>query len=195
MKSLTGIFRSSATLLLLMLVLLGGVYPLVVTAIAQLVFPHKADGSLIERDGKVVGSELLGQQFENEWYFWGRDSATRPDLPGHVSGGSNLGPTNNKMLTRVLERARKMQAYGHGPVPADLVTSSASGLDPDISVEAARYQLSRVAAARHIGEKRLERLIEDHTQSFGFGLLAEPYVNVLELNMALDELARQPGKK
>lgn len=192
MKTVTGIFRSCITLLALMTVLLGGVYPLLVTGIAQVAFPYHANGSLLMRDGKVIGSELLGQQIGNEWYFWGRMSATHPNHYGAASGGSNLGPTNKKLLDNVLGRVRKLQrAYPDNskPVPVDLVTASASGLDPHISVDAALYQLPRVAKARNMDKNRLQKLIGEHTESFAFGTFGTPYVNVLKLNLALEGLA------
>jgi K+-transporting ATPase KdpC subunit len=194
MKSMVCAFRSSIMLVAVMTLLLGGVYPALVTGIAQGVLAHKANGSLILKDGKVIGSELIGQQFDNEWYFWSRPSYTQPPYNGAASGGSNLGPANEAQLTNVMTRARQLQkadAQNNKPIPADLVTGSGSGLDPHITVGAARYQARRVAEARHLPVKSVEHLIDKHAQAFGFGYLAKPYVNVLELNLALDELAKK----
>lgn len=198
MKAFADIFRSSALLLFLMCLLLGLAYPLLVTGIAQMVFPHQANGSLIVRGGEVVGSELIGQQVENEWYFWGRPSAAQPAYNAALSGGSNLGPANELLLARILERTKKLQSappYTTKAVPIDLVTASGSGLDPHISLAAARYQVPRVAAARHISRKKLYELIERHTESFAYGLFGMSYVNVIKLNLALDESIHPFRKK
>ncbi len=195
MKCFMKTLRACCVLLVLMSLLLGGVYPLLVTGIAQGAFAYRANGSLVMRDGKVIGSELLGQQFDNEWYFWGRPSGVVHGDGILASGGSNLGPTNDKMLSNVMARVQALQApdpQNKKHIPIDLVTASASGLDPDISVDAARYQVARIAAARKIPADKLEGLIARHKQSFGADKLAvAPYVNVLELNLALDVLAKK----
>ena len=185
--------RSSLGMLLVMTVLTGLVYPFVVTGLAQALFPHRANGSLLERDGKLVGSVLIGQPFDEAGYFWSRPSATSP-LPYNAgsSGGSNLGPTNPALKDAVRARVATLRAAdpeNQSPVPVDLVTSSASGLDPHISPAAAEYQVHRVAKARGIGEDRLRQLVAEHTQGRTLGLLGEPRVNVVELNLALDRLA------
>ncbi|WP_434628954.1 potassium-transporting ATPase subunit KdpC [Chromobacterium sp. CV08] len=173
----------------------GLAYPLVTTGIAQAAFPAQANGSLIVKDGKVVGSRLIGQSFTGEQYFWGRPSATSP-MPYNAgnSGGSNLGPTNKAQLDAVkgnVEAIRKAHPTQTGPVPVDLVTASASGLDPEISVASAYYQLDRVAAARKLPADTVRRLVDSHIVGETFGLLGEPRVNVLELNLALDQLSKK----
>jgi len=179
-----------ALLAFLVLTLLTGiVYPLLVTAFAQL-FPNAAAGSVIERDGKAVGSALIGQPFSEPKYFWSRPSATSP-MPynGASSSGSNLGPTNKALADAVADRVKALRDADPGneaPVPADLVTASGSGLDPHISPQAAQYQIARVARARHVSEDALRRLVAAHTEGRTLGFLGEPRVNVLELNLALD---------
>ncbi|MBT2867061.1 potassium-transporting ATPase subunit KdpC [Chromobacterium violaceum] len=173
----------------------GLAYPLVTTGIAQAAFPAQANGSLIVKDGKVVGSRLIGQSFTGEQYFWGRPSATSP-MPYNAgnSGGSNQGPTNPAQLAAVkgnVEAIRKAHPTQTGPVPVDLVTASASGLDPEISVASAYYQLDRVAAARKLPADTVRRLVDSHIVGETFGLLGEPRVNVLELNLALDQLSKK----
>jgi K+-transporting ATPase ATPase C chain len=189
------ILRGTIGLLLVMTVLLGGIYPMIVMGIAQLMFPHKANGSLVEWGGKVVGSELIGQRFDNEWYFWSRPSATTPPYNAAASGGSNLSPSNPKMIQAVKEHISKLQrvdTHNTAHIPMDLVTASASGLDPHISLESASYQLSRVAKARSMKQEDVKKLIEAATiRGFAFGMLGQDYVNVLELNMSLDELAKK----
>ncbi|OHX15126.1 potassium-transporting ATPase subunit C [Chromobacterium amazonense] len=175
--------------------LTGLAYPLATTGIAQAVFPAQANGSLIEKDGKVVGSRLIGQNFSGEQYFWGRPSATSP-MPYNAgsSGGSNLGPTNKAQLDAVkgnVDNIRKAHPTQTGPVPVDLVTASGSGLDPEISVASAYYQVDRVAAARKLPATAVRKLVDDHIIGETFGLLGEPRVDVLELNLALDQLARK----
>lgn len=175
-------------------VVTGVVYPAAVTLIAQAVFPHRASGSLIERHGKVAGSELIGQVFDDPRYFWGRPSATTPfGYNAASSNGSNLGPTNPDQLKNVKERVEALrQAHPdqRGPVPADLVTASASGLDPHISPAAAGFQVTRVARARNMSVEEVSRLVAAHTEGRTFGVLGEPRVNVLRLNLALDETTR-----
>ena len=173
----------------------GLAYPLVTTGIAQAAFPAQANGSLIEKDGKVVGSRLIGQNFAGEQYFWGRPSATSP-MPYNAgnSGGSNLGPTNPAQLAAVkgnVEAIRKAHPTQTGPVPVDLVTASASGLDPEISVASAYYQIDRVAAARKLPADAVRKLVDSRIVGETFGLLGEPRINVLELNLALDELSKK----
>jgi potassium-transporting ATPase KdpC subunit len=194
--------RPAIVVLLALTLITGLVYPLVMTGIAQVAFPYQANGSMIERDGKVVGSALIGQDFESDKYFHGRLSATTaPDpkdptktVPAPYnaanSGGSNLGPSNKALVDRVKGDLEKLQKENPGaPVPIDLVTSSASGLDPDISPQAALFQVPRVAKARNLPEERVHQLVEDNTEGRLFGLLGEPRVNVLKLNLALDHLS------
>jgi K+-transporting ATPase ATPase C chain len=184
-----------ATLLLLVLSLLTGiVYPLAVTGIAQVAIPHQANGSLIQRDGKTIGSALLGQNFDDPKYFWGRPSATTPvPYNAAASSGSNLGPTNPALIQAVAARVAALKAadpHNTAPIPVDLVTASASGLDPDISPAAAEYQVHRVAHARGLPEAAVRALVTRHIAGRTFGLLGEPRVNVLQLNLALDNMAR-----
>ena len=182
--------RPAIVMLIFMSVLTGLIYPAVVTGIAQAVFPRQANGSLIIRDGKVVGSSLIGQPFDDPKYFWGRPSATSP-FPYNAasSSGSNLGPTNPALYDAVKARVDALRAADPGntaPVPVDLVTSSASGLDPHISPAAALYQVNRVAKARKLDPAAVQALVERHTEGRTFGVLGEPRVNVLALNLALD---------
>jgi K+-transporting ATPase ATPase C chain len=168
----------------------GVVYPLAVTAVAQLVFPAKANGSLIVRDGTPVGSELIGQPFDDPKYFWSRLSATAPvGYNGAASSGSNLGPLNDALVDAVKGRIDALKAAdptNTAPVPVDLVTSSSSGLDPHISPAAARYQLARVARARGLDEGIVRDLVAQHTRGRQWGVFGEPVVDVLSLNLALD---------
>lgn len=184
--------RPALTMLLLLTVLTGLSYPLAVTGLAQLFFPDQANGSLIVREGKVVGSKLIGQYFDKPEYFWSRPSATVPfPYNAAASGGSNLGPTNPVLIDAVKARVAALQAADPGndlPIPVDLVTASGSGLDPHISPAAARYQLKRVARARGLDEDSVLALVNQHTEGRQFGLLGEPRVNVLALNLALDAL-------
>jgi K+-transporting ATPase ATPase C chain len=183
----------SAVLMFVVLTLITGIaYPLVVTGVAQVVFPHQANGSLIVRDGKVVGSELLGQSFDDPKYFWSRPSATSA-FPNDASAstGSNLGPTNPAQFDAVrarIEAIKKVQPDSTAAIPIDLVTASASGLDPEISPAAAEYQLARVAKARGLSEEAVGKLVAQNTDDRTFGILGEPRVNVLKLNLALDDL-------
>ena len=182
--------RPALMALLIFTILTGLVYPLIVTGIAQLVFPRQADGSLILVNGRAAGSSLIGQQFTDPKYFWGRLSATGPyPYNAAASSGSNLGPTNPALMDEVKGRIAALKAADPGntlPVPVDLVTSSGSGLDPDISVAAALYQLPRVARLRGLSESTVRGLVDKYTQGRTFGFLGEPRVNVLELNLALD---------
>ncbi len=169
-------------------ILLGIIYPLVVTGLAKVFFPHQAGGQLIERDGKVVGSRIIGQPFTGPGYFHSRPSAAGNNgYDAANSGGSNLGPTNQKLIDRVKQDVASLQAENPGtPVPIDLVTTSASGLDPHISPAAADFQVARVARERGISQDELRRLLAKHTEGRQFGFLGEPRVNVLELNLDLD---------
>ena len=177
--------RPAALAFVVLTFLTGIIYPLIVTAFAQL-FPNKATGSVIEVNDRAVGSELIGQPFSDPKYFWSRPSATSPQpYNGASSSGSNLGPTNKALHEAVAERLKQFE---HKPVPADLVTASASGLDPHISPEAAQFQVSRVAKARGLTEERIQELLDRHIEARTFGLLGEPRVNVLKLNLALDAL-------
>jgi potassium-transporting ATPase KdpC subunit len=184
--------RQSVVMLLLMTVLLGIGYPLVITGAAQVLFPHQANGSLIKKDGKPIGSELIGQYFDDPRYFWGRPSATSPQpYNGTSSTGSNLGPTNPALRDAVQQRIdalRKADPGNTAPVPVDLVTASASGLDPEISPAAAQYQVARVARVRHLNAEQVQALVAKFTQGRQLGVLGEPRVNVLRLNLSLDAL-------
>jgi len=182
--------RPALILLVVLTVVTGVIYPVIVTVIAQVVFPHQANGSLIVKDGKVVGSALIGQPFDDPKYFWGRPSATTP-FPYNAasSSGSNLSPTNPALVKSVQERVDALRAADPGntaPVPVDLVTASGSGLDPHISPAAALYQVSRVAKARKLDPSVVRDLVERHTEGRQLGFLGEPRVNVLALNLDLD---------
>lgn len=183
-------FRPLIVIFAVLAVVTGLVYPAVMTAFGQAVFHRQANGSLVEVNGKVVGSALIGQQFDAPQYFWGRLSATSP-MPYNAagSGGSNLGPTNPALADEVKGRIAALKAAGTDvsqPIPADLVTSSASGLDPEISPAAAAYQVARVAKARNLNANDVQALVDRYTKGRQFGVLGEPRVNVLELNLALD---------
>ena len=192
-------FRASLVMLVLMTVLLGLAYPLAMVGVAGAAFPEQAKGSLVEKDGKVIGSSLIGQSFAGETYFHGRLSATTDTDPADStktvaapynaanSMGSNLGPTSKALIDRVKEDADRL---GNG-VPVDLVTTSGSGLDPHISPRAASWQIVRVAKARNLPEAQVQALVAQHTEGRMYGLLGEPRVNVLQLNLALDALPKR----
>ena len=168
-------------------VLLGIIYPLVVTGIAQVIFPHKANGQLISKDGKLIGSSIIGQPFSGPTYFHSRPSAAGTGYDAASSGGTNLGPTNQTLIARVDTDAKALQAENPGvPVPVDLVTTSASGLDPHISIAAAEFQVPRIAHERGMSPSQVQELVAAHTEGRQFGFLGEPRVNVLALNLALD---------
>jgi K+-transporting ATPase ATPase C chain len=184
----------SLRMLLLMSVLTGIVYPLLVTGVAKLAFPHAANGSLIVSDGKTVGSDLIGQPFDDPKYFWSRPSATSPQPYNAMSSsGSNLGPRNPALSDAVKDRIKALRDADPGntaAVPVDLITASGSGLDPHISAAAADYQLARVAKARNVAIEDVRRLVAQNTEGRTLGVLGEPRVNVLELNLALDRRAK-----
>jgi potassium-transporting ATPase KdpC subunit len=183
--------RSAVLIFLILTVITGVAYPLAATLLAQAIFPHQANGSLIIEDGKIVGSELIGQPFDDPTYFWSRPSATTPAYNAAASTGSNYGPTNpaqHDALRGRIESLRKGQPSRSESVPVDLVTASASGLDPHISPAAALYQAHRVAKARGREMHTIEQLINKNTAGRQLGVLGEPRVNVLQLNLALDQL-------
>ncbi|HET6144359.1 MAG TPA: potassium-transporting ATPase subunit KdpC [Candidatus Acidoferrales bacterium] len=180
-------FMISIWMTIVTTILLGVIYPLVVTGLAQVIFPHQANGSLVMANGKVVGSSLIGQPFSSPGYFRSRPSAAGTGYDAGASGGSNLGPTNKMLVDRVTGDVQKAQAENPGVlVPMDLVTTSASGLDPHISPDAAGFQVPRIAKERKISEDEVRSLIGKHTEGRQLGFLGEPRVNVLELNLDLD---------
>jgi len=193
--------RPAIVMIVVMTVITGIVYPLLMTGIAQAVFPYQANGSLIAKDGKVIGSALIGQNFTADKYFHGRPSATTEPDPkdptktvpvpyaADNSGGSNLGPTSKALVDRVKDDAAKLaQENPNTPIPSDLVTTSASGLDPDITPAGALFQVPRVAKARGLAEDKVRQLVEDHIAGRVLGIIGEPHVNVLQLNLALDAM-------
>jgi K+-transporting ATPase ATPase C chain len=192
--------RPAIVLIVLMTVLTGLAYPLAMTGLAQVLFPHQASGSLIEKDGKVIGSELIGQNFTDAKYFHGRPSATTDTDPNDStktvpapynagnSGGSNAGPTSKALIERVQGDVETLKKENGGPIPVDMVTTSASGLDPNITPAAAEFQVTRVAAARKLPPDRIRALVAEATEDRVLGVLGEKRVNVLKLNLALDAL-------
>ena len=190
MKTLLPMLRPALSLFVLLTVVTGIVYPLAVTGIAKVGFPEAANGSLIVKDGKPVGSRLIGQNFSDPKYFWGRPSATSPQpYNASASGGSNQGPLNPALTEAVKGRIEALKAgdpENTGTIPTDLVTASASGLDPQISPAAADYQIERVAKARQIDPTKVKAMVEKNTEGRQWGVFGEPRVNVLELNIALD---------
>ncbi|AOB32346.1 hypothetical protein AKI39_18890 [Bordetella sp. H567] len=187
-----GILRPALVVFAILSLVTGLAYPYATTGVAQLLFPHEANGSLIEQDGRVLGSSLIGQSFSSPRYFWGRLSATAP-MPynASASGGSNLGPSNPALADAAKARIQALRAADPGnirPIPVDLVSASGSGLDPDISIAAADYQIDRVARARNLSTLEVAKRVQAHTRRPWFGLLGEPVVNVLALNLDLDGL-------
>ncbi len=184
--------RTSFVTILIFTVLTGLIYPLLVTGIAQVLFPGKANGSVLTKDGKAIGSELIGQAFSSPKYFWSRLSATSPfAYNAGASTGSNYGPLNPALLDATAKRVKDLKdadPQNTKPVPVDLVTASGSGLDPHISVGAAVYQVQRVARSRNVSEQQIRSLLDRYTEGRGLGILGEPRVNVLKLNLALDEM-------
>ena len=191
------LIRPAVTLFILLSVITGLIYPLLVTGIGQALFPKQAVGSLIERDGKLIGSRLIGQNFADPQYFWGRPSATAPQpYNAAASSGSNLGPLNPVLKDAVESRVKALRTADPGntqPVPIDLVTASASGLDPHISPAAADYQIARVARARGLAPEAVRNLVVQHTEARQWSVFGESRVNVLELNLALDALPAHSG--
>jgi K+-transporting ATPase ATPase C chain len=185
------VWKTSIRFTIVTVILLGLGYPLFLTGVASVIFPHKANGSLILKDGQVIGSELLAQSFTSDRYFHPRPSAAGNGYDATASGGSNLAPSNKALVTRIQGSIDKLAKENPGkPVPIDLVTTSASGLDPDITPDAAYFQAPRVAKARNLSEESVRTLIAKHTASRQLGLLGEPRVNVLELNLDLDTVSK-----
>jgi K+-transporting ATPase ATPase C chain len=181
--------RPALVLLVLMTLLTGIVYPFAIEGVSQALFPHQANGSLIVKDGKVVGSDVIGQSFTSAKYFHGRPSATSPAYDASNSSASNYAPTSKALVDRVKGDTAKLHKENPGtPVPVDLVTTSASGVDPDITPAAAYFQVPRVAQTRHLSEAAVRALVDEHVEGRLFGLIGEPHVNVLQLNLALDAM-------
>lgn len=190
---MSNILRPAISLFIVLTAITGVAYPLASTGIARGLFPHQASGSLIEQDGKAIGSTLIGQSFTDPGHFWGRPSATGPQANNaSASSGANQGPSNPALSDAVTGRIDSLKAADPDnrlPIPADLVTASASGLDPQISPAAARYQIKRVASVRKLSVAQVSALVDQHTEGRQFGVLGEPRVNVLTLNLALDKIA------